>query len=62
MQRRDADRVMVVVAERAGQRNDPEGGRKVLTFQNGERYEGVPGSASFQVMKFSEHGIPFELR
>ncbi len=62
VQRRRGDKVIVVVAKQAGQRNDPELGRKVLTFQNGERYEGVPGSAEFQVMKFAEHGIPFAIR
>ena len=53
---------MVIVAARAGQQNDPALGRKVLIFEDGERYEGVPGSREFQVMKFAEHGIPFELR
>jgi len=62
VQRRRGDKVIVVVAEEAGQRNDAELGRKVLTFQNGERYEGVPGQSEFQVMKFAEHGIPFEIR
>jgi lipopolysaccharide export system permease protein len=62
VQRRRGDKVIVVVAEQAGQRNDEELGRKVLSFQNGERYEGVPGGHEFQVMKFAEHGIPFEVR
>jgi lipopolysaccharide export system permease protein len=62
VQLRRQDKVIVVVAEKAGQRNDPELSRKVLTFVNGERYEGVPGSGEFQVMKFAEHGIPFEIR
>lgn len=60
VQRRHGDRVVVIVAARAGQRNDEESGRKVLTFFDGERYEGVPGSREFRVMKFAEHGIPFE--
>ena len=62
VQLRKEDKVIVVVAESAGQRNDLENSRKVLTFINGERYEGVPGSNEFQVMKFAEHGIPFEIR
>ncbi len=62
VQRRRGDKVVVIVAARAGQRNDPALGRKVLIFEDGERYEGVPGSREFQVMKFAEHGIPFELR
>jgi lipopolysaccharide export system permease protein len=62
VQRRSGDKVIVVVAEKAGQRNDEELGLKVLTFQNGERYEGVPGDPEFLVMKFAEHGIPFAVR
>lgn len=62
VQRRNGDKVTVVVAAEASQRNDPELDRKVLTFRNGQRYEGVPGSKQFQIMKFVEHGIPFALR
>jgi lipopolysaccharide export system permease protein len=62
VQRRRGDRVVVIVAAKAGQRNDEETGRKILTFIDGERYEGVPGSREFRVMKFAEHGIPFEVR
>lgn len=61
LQLRRGDELTVVVAERAGQRNDPDTGRKVLTFVNGERYEGVPGSREFRVMRFAEHGIPFQV-
>jgi lipopolysaccharide export system permease protein len=62
VQRRSGDKVVVIVAAKAGQRNDAESGRKVLTFIDGERHEGVPGSREFRVMKFAEHGIPFEIR
>jgi lipopolysaccharide export system permease protein len=62
VQRRRGDKVIVVVAEEASQRNDTELDRKVLTFRNGQRYEGVPGSREFQIVKFVEHGIPFALR
>jgi lipopolysaccharide export system permease protein len=61
VQMRRGNKVTVVIAESAGQLNDPELGRKVLTFRNGERYEGEPGSREFQVMKFAEHGIPFQI-
>jgi lipopolysaccharide export system permease protein len=61
VQLRRNDKVTVIVAEQAGQRNDAETGRKVLTFINGERYEGVPGEREFQIMQFAEHGIPFEV-
>jgi lipopolysaccharide export system permease protein len=61
VQRRNGDQVMVVVAARAGQRNEPDSGRKILTFYDGVRYEGPPGLREFRVMEFDEHGIPFEI-
>jgi lipopolysaccharide export system permease protein len=61
VQRRQDDKVVVIVARSAGQRNDQKSGQKVLTFQDGERYEGVPGTREFQVVTFKEHGIPFEV-
>jgi len=61
VQLRARDRVIVVVAREADQRNDEEAGTKVLTFRDGERYEGVPGSQEFLMMSFAEHGIPFEV-
>jgi len=61
VQLRDKDKVTVVVARQAGQRNDPESGTKILTFKDGKRYEGVPGSKEFLIMSFVEHGIPFEV-
>jgi lipopolysaccharide export system permease protein len=61
VQHRDAGRFIVVKAERADQRNDLNTGNKVLTFYNGERYEGVPGEREYRITSFSEHGIPFEI-
>ncbi len=61
VQLRSGDKVTVVVAKEAGQHNDEESGTKVLTFRNGQRYEGVPGTQEFMIMSFVEHGIPFEV-
>lgn len=61
VERREGDRVAVIVARAASQRTEPDSARKVLTFYDGERYEGVPGSPAFRIMRFREHGIPFEL-
>ncbi len=61
VQRKQGKRMTVIVAEEAAQRNDPETSRKVLTFRNGRRYEGEPGSNQFRIMRFAEHGIPFEV-
>jgi len=59
VQNREGNEVQVIVAAEAVQRNDPETGAKVLTFLDGQRYEGTPGSAEFRVIKFAEHGIPY---
>lgn len=60
VQRRQGEQVVVIVAKSATRKNDPDTGVSVLTFVDGERYEGVPGSRQFRVMRFGEHGIPFE--
>ena len=56
---READEVQVIVAAEANQRNDADTGAKILTFVDGHRYEGVPGTPEFRIIKFAEHGIPF---
>jgi lipopolysaccharide export system permease protein len=59
VQNLEGNDVQVIVAAEAVQRNDPVTGAKVLTFIDGRRYEGVPGSAEFRIIKFAEHGIPY---
>lgn len=59
VQRRDGAKVEVVVAEEAWQRETADPGVKMLTFRNGRRFEGEPGSARFTVIEFREHGIPY---
>lgn len=61
VQRRDGATVEVVVAEEAWQRDTENPGVKMLTFRNGRRYEGEPGSHRFRVIEFTEHGIPYSL-
>ncbi|MGI9290017.1 MAG: LPS export ABC transporter permease LptF [Gammaproteobacteria bacterium] len=61
VQRRQNDKVVVIVAAEASQQNEVEAGQKILFFKNGERHEGVPGDKAFRVVKFAEHGIPFEV-
>jgi lipopolysaccharide export system permease protein len=60
VQRRNGDRVEVIVAEEAWQ-EDVGDGVRVLIFARGHRYEGRPGDARFRLVEFAEHGIPFEL-
>lgn len=60
VQRRNGDRVEVIVADEAWQ-EDVGNGIRVLTFARGHRYEGEPGDTRFRQVDFAEHGIPFEL-
>lgn len=60
VQRRVGDKVEVVVAERAEQRGAGDAQQTFILY-NGERYEGIPGSAEFRIVRFAEHGIPVTL-
>lgn len=62
MQRRAASGgVEVVIAERGEQRESDDPNTRYLVLHDGRRYEGVPGTSSFRIMEFSEHGIPYRL-
>jgi len=54
-------RVEVVIAERGEQRDSDDPNTRYFILHEGRRYEGVPGTASFRVMEFAEHGIPYRL-
>jgi len=36
-----------------------DNGQKLFILKDGIRYQGVPGQADYEVISFSEHGIPF---
>lgn len=62
LQRRTASGdVEVVVAERGEQRDSDDPNTRFFVLRDGRRYSGVPGTARFTVMEFSEHGIPYQL-
>jgi lipopolysaccharide export system permease protein len=62
VQRRHGDGLVeVVIAERGEQRDSDDPNTRYFVLHDGRRYEGVPGSAEFQVMEFAEHGIPYRL-
>jgi lipopolysaccharide export system permease protein len=48
------DKVSVVVAERGMQRTEANGDR-FLVLQKGRQYEGVPGTAEYQIVDFEEY-------
>jgi lipopolysaccharide export system permease protein len=50
--------VEVALAQRARREVTPDGLTHVLTLYDGERFEGVPGSAQFRMLRFAEHVVP----
>src|SRR5690606_35682449 len=55
------ERVVTVVAERGKRVQDAATGLLSFVLFDGTRYEGVPGSASFRILHFGEHGIPVRI-
>ena len=39
----------------------PDGMTHILTLYDGERFEGVPGSAEFRIVRFAEHVVPVQM-
>jgi lipopolysaccharide export system permease protein len=50
--------VEVALAQRARRDVTPDGLTHILTLYDGERFEGVPGSAEFRMLRFAEHVVP----
>jgi lipopolysaccharide export system permease protein len=61
LQRLRDDTVEVVIAERGEQVESDDPSTRYFVLRNGRRYEGVPGTSTFRVMEFAEHGIPYRL-
>jgi lipopolysaccharide export system permease protein len=53
--------VEVAVAGRARHSVTPDGMTHVITLYDGERLEGVPGSAQFRILKFAAHVVPVQV-
>lgn len=59
---RDRDgTVEVALAQRARHSIGTDGMTHTITLYDGERFEGVPGSPKFRMMRFSENTIPVEI-
>ena len=54
-------RVEVALAQRAKHTVGANGLSHTITLYDGERFEGVPGSPRFRIMRFSENTIPVEV-
>lgn len=61
VERSNGPMVQVVLAERASHAVTPDGMTHILTLYDGERFEGVPGSAEFRTVRFTEHVIPVQV-
>ena len=53
--------VEVALAERARHAVTPDGMTHILTLYDGERFEGVPGSKQFRIVRFAEHVVPVQI-
>jgi lipopolysaccharide export system permease protein len=53
--------VQVALAERARHSVTADGLTHILTLYDGERFEGVPGSAEFRIVRFAEHTVPVQV-
>lgn len=64
----DAKGMVVVVADHGYSRQSEETGERYLVFEDGVRFQGLPGRADYQVTSFAEYGQrlepvkPWELR
>ncbi len=53
--------VEVALADRARHTVSPDGSTQTIELYHGERFEGVPGSAEFRMMRFAEHTVPIPM-
>jgi lipopolysaccharide export system permease protein len=53
--------LQVALADRARHTVTPDGTTHILTLYDGERFEGVPGSAEFRIVRFAEHVVPVQV-
>jgi lipopolysaccharide export system permease protein len=54
-------RVEVALAERARHSVTADGMTHTITLYDGERFEGVPGSPQFRIVRFAEHVVPIQM-
>lgn len=54
-------RVEVALAERARHSVTADGMTHTITLYDGERFEGVPGSPQFRIVRFAEHVVPIQV-
>jgi lipopolysaccharide export system permease protein len=53
--------VEMALAQHASHRVTADGLTHILTLYDGERFEGVPGSKEFRIVRFAEHVVPVQV-
>jgi lipopolysaccharide export system permease protein len=61
VERNRGPRVEVAVAQRARHSVTADGMTHTITLYDGERYEGVPGTQQFRILRFAEHVVPIQV-
>jgi lipopolysaccharide export system permease protein len=61
VERNRGPRVEVALAERARHAVTADGMTHTITLYDGERYEGVPGTPQFRILRFAEHVVPIQV-
>jgi lipopolysaccharide export system permease protein len=61
VERNRGPRVEVAIAERARYAVTADGMTHTITLYDGERFEGVPGTPQFRIVRFAEHIVPVQV-
>jgi lipopolysaccharide export system permease protein len=61
LERNDGPQVEVALADRATHSVTADGLTHILTLYDGERFEGVPGSPEFRIVRFAEHVVTVQV-
>ena len=61
VERNHGSLVEVALANRARHAVSADGMTHILTLYDGERFEGVPGSPEFRIVRFAEHIVPVQV-
>jgi lipopolysaccharide export system permease protein len=61
VERNRGPEVEMALAQRATHSVTADGQSHIFTLYDGERFEGVPGSAEFRIVRFAEHVVPVQV-
>jgi lipopolysaccharide export system permease protein len=61
LERNRGPQVQVALAAQARHTVAPNGRTQTIELYDGERFDGIPGSAKFRIMRFAEHTVPIPM-